>query len=212
MQPHRLSDGDRIEIGGHGLTFRQPNQGNPDTHERSTEKTLQDIRALTCWLLVADIEGHTKMVQQMSPGEISRITGGWLESCKKIIDSNEGVLNKFLGDGFFAYWNAEETGVVERVIQTLRTLMKLQTKFSPRFRWVLHYGRVYSGGPTFGEESLMGGEVNFIFRMEKLASKLHSPLLISEPATQAFGSALTFQEAGRHALAGFDGETMFFTI
>ena len=35
-----------------------------------------------------------------------------------------------------------------------------------------------------GEESLMGGEVNLIFRLEKLASLLGEPCCVSETANE----------------------------
>src|SRR6266516_7525877 len=41
----------------------------------------------------------------------------------------------------------------------------------PRFRFIFHFGPVAIGGvASLGEESLMGIEVNFAFRLEKLAS------------------------------------------
>jgi class 3 adenylate cyclase len=52
-------------------------------------------------------------------------------------------------------------------------LKQAQARNKPRFRLALHCGSVAIGGvPSMGEESLMGKDVNFVFRMEKLAGSL----------------------------------------
>jgi len=33
--------------------------------------------------------------------------GGWLATCNEIIEAHEGTIDKYLGDGFFAYWRED---------------------------------------------------------------------------------------------------------
>lgn len=65
------------------------------------------------------------------------------------------------------------------------------------------------GGASMGEECLSGPEVNFVFRMEKLAGSLKLSSLMSEAADKRFGGRVRSEPAGRHPLSGFDGTFAF---
>ena len=212
--PTRLTHGDRVEIAKYSFAFHQANAAalpKPE-QDRSTEQTLPDIKTVTCWLLVADIEQHTQMVQKVAPEEVSRVTGRWLSACKQVIDDEKGVINKFLGDGFFAYWNASTPESAAQVARVVTALRQMQHAGTLRFRIVLHHGKVFVGGASLGEESFMGGEVNFIFRVEKLASKLGQIRLASATAAAELNPHLALSTVGAHEVPSFDGSFEFFTF
>ena len=210
-QPCRLADKDQISIADHTFTFRQPQANSAAGEEQTkTEKTIQEIKSLTCWLLVADIESSTQFTQRLPADEAPRITGRWLAECKQIIDDHGGSINKFLGDGFFAYW-PDRPETPDQVAKALGVLRQQQDKEHPRFRVVLHYGKVFAGGAaSLGEESLLGSEVNFIFRMEKMAGSINALRLMSEPAHERIKAIVSAEPGTRHALASFEGEFLFF--
>jgi class 3 adenylate cyclase len=90
---------------------------------------------------------------------------------------------------------------------------RLQEARSPAFRLVIHHGQVVLGGrASLGEESLSGKEVNFVFRMEKLAGQLRLARLVSEPARRLLADALVTTAAGAHALPGFPEASPFATF
>jgi class 3 adenylate cyclase len=62
-----------------------------------------------------------------------------------------------------------------------------------------------------GEESLMGKDVNFVFRMEKLAGSLGISLLTSAAANAKLASFIQAESAGNHELKGFEGQYEFFS-
>ena len=98
------------------------------------------------------------------------------------------------------------------MVRALEALKRLQAVAQPVFRIVLHHGQVFVGGVvSMGEESLLGKEVNFVFRMEKLAAGLHEPILLSESARTQVQTLLPTNEIGRHPLPSFDGNFPFFT-
>src|SRR6266542_1665045 len=205
-QPCRLNDQDRIDIANHSYTFRRPIPSTSTEHTRTTEKTIQDIRSLECWLLVADLEDSTHFLNDLPADQVPRFTGRWLAACKQIVDDHNGTINKFLGDGFFAYWPARDDACasVARAFKSLRDLQKLD---GPRFRLALHFGKVFVGGEaSLGEESLLGAEVNFVFRMEKLAGTLGVSCLLSDPANAEIQSLLPTTGHGRHPLQSFAGD------
>ena len=212
-QPVMLRDGSVIRIGASTLLFRQseaPSTVGDD--EPWNEGTVHDIRIHACWLLLADIEGSTEWARGLPADQLPIVTGRWFGECKLTIESHGGAINKYLGDGFFAYW-VDGDGAASRVVGALAGLRRGQALEKPRFRVVLHHGNVSMGGAaSMGEESLSGPEVNFVFRMEKLAGALKKSNLMSEQAGARLGERLPTESAGTHALSGFDGTFAFRTF
>jgi adenylate cyclase len=212
-QPSRLWDQDRIEIGPFRVIFRQPQAARVSTPEQTdVEKTLHEIKSADCWLLVADIQSSTQLSRKLSPDQLPVVTGHWFDQCKRIIDASGGSIDKYLGDGFLAYWHGEEQAASE-VARALTELKQIQASAPLSFRMVLHYGRVFTGGATAsGVERLFGADINFIFRMERLASSLGEPRLLSEAAHDRIKSNLAAAGTGQHAMSGFDGPFSFFSF
>jgi adenylate cyclase len=212
-QSLQLRDQDRIQIGPFGLVFRQPHAAHDVAVEPTDiDKTIRDIKSVHCWLLVTDIACSTQLNRRLSPEELPVVTGRWFSNCKRVIDDCGGAIDKYLGDGFLAYWHHGERTAGD-VARALAGLKKIQESEQPPFRIVAHLGRVFTGGVTAsGVERLFGAEVNFIFRMERLASGLALQCLLSEPAYERVKAHLPGREAGRHALQGFEGEHPFFSF
>ena len=209
-QPMALHDGSVIRMGSSTLQFHQSvAASNPSGEPHWSEGTVHDIRIAPCWLLLADIEGSTDLARSLPVELLPVVTGRWLSACKQVIDANHGAINKYLGDGFFAYWPATDRTLLP-LVNALGELKRLQAAEEPRFRVVLHHGEVSLGGAaSMGEESLSGPEVNFVFRMEKLAGGLKISNLMSEAASGRFGGRIPTSPAGSHPLNGFEGEFAF---
>jgi adenylate cyclase len=213
VQPSRLNHGDQIKIGDHRFIFRLAEVAGERAPSSNVEQTVQEIKTLNCWLLVADIESSTQLAQRVSADELPQLTGRWLSTCKQIVEDNGGTINKFLGDGFFAYWYAGND-VAARLNGAIAALQRLQEMGQLRFRFVVHFGRVFiGGGASLGEESLFGTDVNFVFRMEKLAGVLGTTRLVSDPAKTELKTHLAaITDEGRHPLPGFDGDHAFYSF
>ena len=87
-QPCRLKDGDALEIGGFRFTFRLRTASPAPQSDHTTEKTIQDIRSFNCWLVVADLEDSTQVLQRLPAEQVPRYTGLWLAKCKQIVDED----------------------------------------------------------------------------------------------------------------------------
>jgi len=213
MQPVALRDGALIRIGSSTLVFRQTGEPAGATGEPDWKTgTVEDIRVEPCWLLLADIEGSTEFARSQPVELLPVLTGRWFLECKQAIEANGGTINKYLGDGFFAYWHdIPPSGPL--LVKALDELKRLQAAGQPPFRVVFHHAIVSMGGAgSMGEESLSGPEVSFVFRMEKLAGGLKLSNLMSEAAGSRLKGLLPGKPAGRHALAGFDGQFSFLTF
>ena len=212
-QPCRLFDGDQIRIAEFAFSFRYPQartRSDPDT--TPSEATVLEVRHLTCWLLVADIQGSTQLLRKLPLETAHRTTGLWLATCSRLLKQHHGTINKFLGDGFLAYW-PDEPSSAQSIAPTLLALKNLQESGDPSFRCVLHFGTVSSGGyASLGEENLSGNEVNFVFRLEKLAASLGAPRLLSEPANERIKHFLPTIPEGQHVIPDFAQQFSFFSF
>ena len=210
-QPMRLCDLDQITVGDTPFTFRQPEEITSELRTTMAQQTIRETANIPVWLLVADIENFTPLSRSMVSDKLALLVGSWVASCKTIVEEHHGEIDKYLGDGFLAYWHDDEKSA-ENVAASLTKLKQIQ-KIEPRFRLVLHYGLVSSGGlRSMGEESLIGKEVIFVFRMEKLAGSLGIQLMASAAAQEKLGEGLPGQPAGSHELKGFDGRFEFFKL
>ena len=213
-QPMKLQDEDFIQIGDFRFVFRQPSVA-PELSllgSLAMSGTIMSIKSLPCWLLVADIEDSTALARRLPQERLPVVTGQWFSQCKHILEQSDGTINKYLGDGFLAYW-PETPDALTSVVQALREFRALQANADPAFRLALHHGAVLMGGvASMGEECLMGNDINFVFRMEKLCGSLCKPSLLSESAHARLSGQFESIPCGSHPLPGFEGDFSFHTF
>ncbi len=125
--PIRLSDGDQITIGDQVLKLRQPLAISEEHKTDVMQRTLREIEKILCWLLVADVRAFTPLSRQMQSEDLDVLLGAWIFSCKEIIENQQGIINKYLGDGFLAYWPEADTSP-EEIVAIISALKELQLK------------------------------------------------------------------------------------
>ena len=185
--------------------------GSP-THEPLGEGTKINIAAENCWLLIGDIVGSTPMLSDSGGTDVQELIGSWGKRSRSIIEKYGGEVNKFLGDGYLAYWKEADAQTVD-MIQLLRSLGTLRDELGLNFRLVMHHGKVQFGGlMQKGEENLSGNAVNFVFKAEKVAAKLGEPILMSDEAASLIQQHNQLRAVGVHTIPGFPGEHAFFTL
>ena len=211
-EPTRLRDCDQITIGGNTFTFRQSR--DPFDRPRSTAPvvTLQEeIEEVPCWLLVADIKNFTPLTRELLSQKLAVLVSSWLAGCKDIIEKHGGMVNKYLGDGILAYW-PDEDGTAKKVVAMIAALKHAQTQ-GPEFRFIIHFGSVAIGGVSgIREETIMGSEVNLVFRLEKLLASLGEPCGISDAAHAKLKQLLPARALGDYELKGFEMKRALFAV
>jgi adenylate cyclase len=211
-QPVRLHDQDKILIGGKQFIFREPEEISPESQTTIADRTIQEIEKVPCWLLVADIVDFTALIRSLVSERLAALVGGWFATCRKIIEEHDGTINKYLGDGILAYWHESDT-TPEGIAATIDALKKVQALEEPRFRFIFHFGPVAIGGvASLAEESLMGMEVNFAFRLEKLAAALGEACGLSDAARSKLEGLISSRQLGDFELKGFVGKRSFFVV
>jgi adenylate cyclase len=211
-EPARLRDCDQITIGGNTFIFRQSR--DPTNRPRSTAPvlTLQaQIEEIPCWLLIADIKNFTPLSRKLLSDKLALLVSSWLATCKDIIENNNGVVNKYLGDGILAYWTDEES-TAKNIVAVIAALKQAQSR-GPEFRFIVHFGSVAIGGVSaVREETLMGSEVNLAFRFEKLLASLCEPCGFSDAAHAKLKDVLPMRLLGDYELKGFEGKRSLFAV
>jgi pSer/pThr/pTyr-binding forkhead associated (FHA) protein len=210
-QSARLFDQDQIAIGPHRLTFRQPTgRKRRGADPTLAEMTLCDSKTQYAWLLLVHLQSPTRVAQSLAPAQITPVLGRWHEECKEVIERHGGGLNKYLADGFLAFWHDRHSGRAE-VASALLELKRLRDLAQPPFRLILHYGQVnVNGTPEHGEEQLAGAAVNFVFRAQKLSDAPKGASLVSEVAGVLLQPHLKLTNACKCAVNGFEGEQSFY--
>jgi adenylate cyclase len=214
VQPSLWKDLDLIQIGEHNLRFylkNQPDVPDADNLENS-QITVQEMREVPSWFLVADIEGFVELGGKMNSDELARAVGEWLATCNRLIQQHQGTIRQYLGDGFAAYWDGRKVPAGE-VADCMDALKKLQKNSKFQYRLAIHFGKASIGGsPMMGEAGLFGRDINLAFRMEKLAKSLSIPCILSEAAYEAFSKPASAQSLGSHTLRGFDESFVFYKV
>jgi pSer/pThr/pTyr-binding forkhead associated (FHA) protein len=211
-RPQLLNHRDVIGLGDHQLIFEtdavRSDLASAEDAGTTAGSTIRFKQVRPLWLMVADIADSTRMVREIPPEEVARISGGWFKDCRELIEKQDGHMNQYLGDGFLCYWE-DNLDIRERILNTMRSLALMQARKAPVFRFVLHYGKtLLSGVPTLSALTLHGESVHFVFRMEKLAGKWGDAILCSEQAlAQLRVPSLARRES---EAAGFSGLFPFF--
>lgn len=220
VRPTRLRHGDSLYIGGQNFTFCQPvcphsDEGTVVASRSSTsgDITVLDLRPQNLWLLIADIMDFTAMSVEMEVEKLANTMGHWLRECHRIVEKDQGRIPKYIGDGFLACWE-DRADTAPAVIAAVREFQRLRKESAIPFRVALHYGTVTFGEQSaWGEPSMLGPEMNYIFRLEDLASKLGVGFCLSSSAQAKLGDLLPVDPVpGEHKLKGYNGLHTCFSV
>ncbi len=157
----------------------------PDMVERIVE--MGDVvltgekRAIT--LMFTDIRGFTSISEKLNPEQIVEALNAYFTPMTAIIHSNQGTMDKFIGDAIMAFWNApltvenHELKAIHSAMKMQETLVDMHSTFQDGFGIVIrigigvHTGDGYVG--NMGSEELLdytciGDTVNLTSRLEGL--------------------------------------------
>jgi len=204
-RPRRLADGDRITIGRACFRFRQSSSEDrkgPSSSAAGSQITERHIETHACWLLIADIEGYTKLNQHQPPANVRRLFESWIRRSDSILEEHDGVLIKLTGDGFLAYWH-DHPDVRPGIAAALEKLREFQKEEDPKFRIAVHLGTASFAGRVGGDFMIMSPDVIFVFRMEMLAKALRAPRIISAPVARILKHHMPVRYLGTRSVHGF---------
>lgn len=213
QKPTRIKDGDEIRLAKViALRFRCTREEPASTlaDVQKTTVVLEDFEERTCWLLLADVEGFSSLINKHGDeGALQRLQT-WIANMRPLIEGNGGTINRYVGDAIFACWPCA-LSAPEVVLAAARAIEGFRSRSPVPFRFVLHHGSVFFTRSELGEE-LTGQEVNFLFRSEKIAKRLGARAALSQSSVRTLKLEGLCDSVGSSAVDGIDGYFTFFRM
>ncbi|MCX7998869.1 MAG: adenylate/guanylate cyclase domain-containing protein [Leptospiraceae bacterium] len=138
-------------------------------------------------ILFFDIRNFTKFAEARSPEEVVSFLNSIFEICIEIIEENNGIINKFLGDGFMAIFGAPISSERD-TLNAINSAVEIKKVLSNTFKEInfgigLHCGNTvvgHIGSETRKEYTVIGDVVNLASRIEQLNKNYNSQILLSK--------------------------------
>jgi adenylate cyclase len=189
---------------------------------RGGQETLDQMmepKDLTATVLFADINGFTRLAEQLPPREVNMVLNAFFSKMTDIIFKYDGTLDKFIGDALMAVFGApmEKEDDPERAVlaalemmKSLRTMMK-QTDRRKRFsiRIGINTGRIVAGNigsPKRMDYTIIGDAVNVASRLESIAAP--NQILIGEETYHRVKDKFPIRRVGPKKVKGRTAEIM----
>lgn len=142
-------------------------------------------------MLFADIRGSTSLSETMSPTEFSKLINRFYVRASKIINEEDGLIEKLAGDSVAAFWGAGFAGpdYVSRTVAVARELSRVMTSQRIPVGIGVHAGVAFFG--AMGTEdgltnfAAIGEEVNLAARLASQAAA--GQIVISQAAIEKAG-------------------------
>ena len=150
-------------------------------------------------VMFLDIQGFTTFSENKRPEEVVDYLNSLFPVMIESVNRHDGIVNKFLGDGFMAVFGAPISdtkdcrNAVAAALEIIKDvgLMSERGDIAPTtIRIGLHSGEAVTGnvGSTARKEyTIIGDVVNLAARLEQLNKQFGSALLVSEMVTQRLG-------------------------
>jgi adenylate cyclase len=216
-----LEDGDLIQVGACKLIFEQT--PHTATLLDDTGMTIQmsrtgviPLKNYQATLLVADLRNFTALSAQIEPQKVGELLKEWYSKCEWIFKKYDATIDKFIGDGVFAYWLDDNEQTRWNATQSAIELSQKNPAMDSVTTWLqerygldiqcnvgLHTGVVAQGFMGRGISTAVGDAVNVTFRIESLTRELDTTVLASHEFVSSWVEAKSFfVPAGKHPLKG----------
>ena len=152
-------------------------------------------------IMFVDIRSFTAAARTRTPSEVVARLDAVFEILVDIVDRHNGIVNKFLGDGFLAIFGAPIDDPLEaaNAVRAAREMLSAMEASNAGHPWPIrlgigiHVGQAVAG--TVGsqrrkEYTVIGDTVNLASRLESLNKEVGSQLVVSEAVREAAGDAV----------------------
>lgn len=143
-------------------------------------------------ILCCDIRGFTALSEKLNPSELICFINYIYEKITKVVDHWDGVIDKFLGDGFISIFegknsaeNAIKCGI--QILSAVKEINREKLNSHLKIGIGLHMGEVILG--TIGsrermDSTIIGSTVNLVKRLEEATKLLGVDFIISDKIAQ----------------------------
>ena len=167
-------------------------------------------------VLFLDIRGFTAMSRVRAASATVALLNDFFADMIEIVDRHNGIINKFLGDGFLALFGAplEDPKAAVHALAAGRDMLdavdawnKARPDNALRVGIGIHIGDAVTGtvgSPQRKEYTVIGDTVNLAARLEQLTKETGAKLLISSSMHEATTGADGATDLGPLAIRGYD--------
>jgi len=176
-------------------------------------------------VLFADIRGFTSISETLSPPELLQLLNAYLGRMSRVIEGEQGVIDKYIGDEVMAIFGAPlsfEDHAVRAVaagVGMLRELSRFnaeESHASPlRIGIGIASGPVIAGNAGSPERlnyTVLGDTVNVASRLQGLTKEYGVPLILSGATYERVATAFPCRLLGKVAVRGRQQETALYTV
>ncbi|KTD23215.1 adenylate/guanylate cyclase domain-containing protein [Legionella londiniensis] len=179
-------------------------------------------------ILICDIRNFTAISERIKPEEVVNFLNDFFERIIEIIISHEGILDKYLGDGFLAIFGTpqddpyQEDHAIEAAIQIRDVLKPFNEQWEEKLKTKIAIGiGINTGSAIVGnigtdihmEYTAIGDTVNLASRIESASKELNADIIISEYTyIAADHSAFQFRELGEISVKGRVHKVKVYTV
>lgn len=182
----------------------------------------------TLSILFSDLEGFTDLAERMEPEALTALLNDYLTDMSEIILDEGGTLDKYQGDGIFAFWNAP-LDQPDHAASACRAALRCQQRLAERAadftaraggplkaRIGLHTGEVVvgnMGSKIRFDYSILGDAANLASRLESANKLFGTSIMISEETWKQAGDSNFFvQEIGMLKVVGRNAPVRVFEL
>jgi len=141
-------------------------------------------------ILFSDVAGFTSLSEKLAPNELVQRLGAYLSELATVIGREGGTVDKFIGDGVLAFWNAPQDQP-DHAVRAVKAAMACQKRLSENrgadwalpTRIGLATGEVVVGNIGSVERmnyTVVGDTANLASRLEALNKTFGTAILVSD--------------------------------
>jgi adenylate cyclase len=173
-------------------------------------------------VLFSDIRGFTTLSEQIDPERLVLFLNGYLTAMTDIVFAQEGVLDKYRGDGIMAFWGAPRDQpdhalrACRAAYAMVQRLRGLQEEWSAQGLPRLSIGvGINSGVMTVGnvgskqrfDYTAVGDAVNLAARLEEANKEYRTPIIVGEQTRRLVAGEFATRSLDLVALRGREAPT-----
>ena len=178
-------------------------------------------------LMFTDMSGFTATAEQMSAEAVASLLNAHHTLVIGCVEAEGGTVDKLIGDGLLAFWNAPEPQP-DHADRALRAALAIRAALREanreathpvRLRVGLHTGPAvvgHVGSPRRLSYTIVGDTVNVGSRIEQQNRELQPDaevaILLSDATARALNAPPPLRALGRHRMRGREGEVELFTV
>jgi class 3 adenylate cyclase/putative methionine-R-sulfoxide reductase with GAF domain len=181
--------------------------------ESTGKPLLDEFRTLT--LLNIDIRGFSKLAKTIGPHRTVPMINYFFEIMGDIVFKHQGIVDKYLGDGFLAIFGAPVSSVsdadnaitasleMRKAIDSVSDYFQQQIGHPLSIGIAIHTGEAVVGNIGFEKKmdyTVIGDAVNTVFRLQSVVKPIKNGIVISDKTLKASQSRLEVREVGEYEI------------